>query len=64
MAQSRGGVCSVTAGSGIRCLIVTDSAVRIDGVVKRYGGTTAVDGIAFEVERAQVLALLGPNGAG
>ncbi|GAB4585444.1 ABC transporter ATP-binding protein [Nocardia sp. IFM 10818] len=39
-------------------------AVRIDGVVKRYGETTAVDGISFELERAQVLALLGPNGAG
>ncbi|MFE3443125.1 ABC transporter ATP-binding protein [Nocardia sp. NPDC059180] len=39
-------------------------AVRVDGVVKRYGETTAVDGIGFDVERAQVLALLGPNGAG
>jgi ABC-2 type transport system ATP-binding protein len=39
-------------------------AVRIDGVVKRYGDTTAVDGIGFEVQRAEVLALLGPNGAG
>ncbi|WP_228001400.1 ABC transporter ATP-binding protein [Nocardia australiensis] len=38
--------------------------VRIDSVVKRYGETTAVDGISFDVERAQVLALLGPNGAG
>ncbi|WP_324192737.1 ABC transporter ATP-binding protein [Nocardia transvalensis] len=39
-------------------------AVRIDGVVKRYGETTAVDGIGFEVGHAEVLALLGPNGAG
>ncbi|WP_330256465.1 ABC transporter ATP-binding protein [Nocardia sp. NBC_00565] len=39
-------------------------AVRVDGVVKRYGETIAVDGISFDVERAQVLALLGPNGAG
>jgi ABC-2 type transport system ATP-binding protein len=46
----------VTAASG--------PAVRVDGVVKRYGETTAVDGIGFDVERAQVLALLGPNGAG
>ncbi len=38
--------------------------MRVDGVVKRYGDTTAVDGISFELERAQVLALLGPNGAG
>ncbi|WP_431971614.1 ABC transporter ATP-binding protein [Nocardia sp. bgisy134] len=39
-------------------------AVSVDGVVKRYGETTAVDGLTFDVERAQVLALLGPNGAG
>ncbi|MGY4099280.1 ABC transporter ATP-binding protein [Nocardia sp. R16R-3T] len=39
-------------------------AVCIEGVVKRYGETTAVDGISFAVEQAQVLALLGPNGAG
>ncbi|MEU0543422.1 ABC transporter ATP-binding protein [Nocardia sp. NPDC005978] len=39
-------------------------AVKVDGIVKRFGETTAVDGISFEIERAQVLALLGPNGAG
>ncbi|MFE7800825.1 ABC transporter ATP-binding protein [Nocardia sp. NPDC057440] len=44
--------------------VASGPTVRIDGVVKRYGETTAVDGISFDVERAQVLALLGPNGAG
>ncbi|MBO0855789.1 MAG: ABC transporter ATP-binding protein, partial [Nocardia sp.] len=42
----------------------SEPAVRVDGVVKRYGETTAVDEITFEVRRGQVLALLGPNGAG
>jgi ABC-2 type transport system ATP-binding protein len=42
----------------------SEPAVRIDGVVKRYGETIAVDRISFVVEQAQVLALLGPNGAG
>ncbi|WP_174415084.1 ABC transporter ATP-binding protein, partial [Nocardia vinacea] len=42
----------------------SEPAVCIDGVVKRYGETTAVAGISFAVEQAQVLALLGPNGAG
>ncbi|WP_433633351.1 ABC transporter ATP-binding protein [Nocardia sp. CA-120079] len=42
----------------------SEPAVCIDGVVKHYGETTAVAGISFAVERAQVLALLGPNGAG
>ncbi|MQY29151.1 ABC transporter ATP-binding protein [Nocardia aurantia] len=44
--------------------VASHPAVRIDAVVKRFGDTTAVDGISFEVQRAEVLALLGPNGAG
>ncbi|MBF6354303.1 ABC transporter ATP-binding protein [Nocardia higoensis] len=42
----------------------TGPAVCVEDVVKHYGDTTAVDGIGFEVQQAQVLALLGPNGAG
>lgn len=38
--------------------------VRLLGVTKRYGSTTAVSGLDLEVHPAQVLALLGPNGAG
>ena len=41
-----------------------DIPVRLRGVTKRYGSTTAVDGLDLEVQRAEVLALLGPNGAG
>ncbi|GAB2729389.1 ABC transporter ATP-binding protein [Nocardia thraciensis] len=44
--------------------MTSQTAVQLDGVVKRFGDTTAVDGIGFEVRRAEVLALLGPNGAG
>lgn len=38
--------------------------VRLRGVSKRYGPTTAVSGLDLDVQRAEVLALLGPNGAG
>ncbi|MGV0812575.1 ABC transporter ATP-binding protein [Mycolicibacterium boenickei] len=38
--------------------------VRLRGVCKRYGSTTAVSNLDLEVQRAEVLALLGPNGAG
>jgi len=41
-----------------------DTPVRLRGVTKRYGSTTAVDGLDLDVQRAEVLALLGPNGAG
>lgn len=43
---------------------VAAPAVRLDGVVKKFGGVAAVDGLDLTVQRAQVLALLGPNGAG
>jgi ABC-2 type transport system ATP-binding protein len=38
--------------------------VTVCGLVKRFGATTAVDGIDLELPAASVLALLGPNGAG
>ncbi|MBJ8345370.1 ABC transporter ATP-binding protein [Antrihabitans sp. YC2-6] len=38
--------------------------MRLQGVVKRFGAVTAVDGLDLEVQQSQVLALLGPNGAG
>ena len=34
------------------------------GLVKRYGATTAVDGLDLSIPVGSVLALLGPNGAG
>jgi ABC-2 type transport system ATP-binding protein len=39
-------------------------AVLVRGLVKRYGRTTAVDGLDLELPAGSVLALLGPNGAG
>ncbi|WP_327580850.1 ABC transporter ATP-binding protein [Nonomuraea sp. NBC_00507] len=39
-------------------------AVEIVDLVKRYGGTTALDGLALRAERGAVTAVLGPNGAG
>ena len=42
----------------------SETVVRLRGVTKRYGATTAVDNLDLEVHRAEVFALLGPNGAG
>jgi ABC-2 type transport system ATP-binding protein len=41
-----------------------ETPVLLRGVSKRYGSTTAVDGLDLDVRRAEILALLGPNGAG
>ena len=39
-------------------------AVEICDLVKRYGHTTAVDGLSLRAGRGTVTAVLGPNGAG
>jgi ABC-2 type transport system ATP-binding protein len=39
-------------------------AVRATGLVKRFGTTTAVDGVNLSIEPGSVRGLLGPNGAG
>lgn len=40
------------------------AVVSVDGLVKRYGARTAVDGVSLTVERREVFGILGPNGAG
>jgi lipooligosaccharide transport system ATP-binding protein len=45
-------------------LEVTDLAIRLRGVVKRFGDITAVDGLDLDVPTGTCVGLLGPNGAG
>ncbi len=40
------------------------TAIRVDGVTKRFGSITAVDDLSFEVLPGRVTGFLGPNGAG
>jgi ABC-2 type transport system ATP-binding protein len=40
------------------------AAIRVAGLVKRYGGKAVLDRVDLEVARASVCAVLGPNGAG
>jgi ABC-2 type transport system ATP-binding protein len=38
--------------------------IEVESLTKRYGRTTAVNGISFRVEKGEILGFLGPNGAG
>jgi len=40
------------------------AAVEVDGLVKRFGDFTAVDGVSFTVAPGELFGFLGPNGAG
>lgn len=43
---------------------VSDHGFETEGLAKRFGKVTALDGVSLAVPRGQVLGLLGPNGAG
>ena len=38
--------------------------IEVDGLVKRYGGHTAVDGVSFAAAPGEIVGIIGPNGAG
>lgn len=40
------------------------SIIEVVNLHKRYGDTTAVDDVSFEVDEGEIFGILGPNGAG
>jgi ABC-2 type transport system ATP-binding protein len=42
----------------------SEPAIRLEGVVKRYGARSVLEGVSLTVSRGEIVALLGPNGAG
>lgn len=43
---------------------MTHSAIKINGVYKRFGALSALNGIDLTIEQGEFFGLLGPNGAG
>jgi ABC-2 type transport system ATP-binding protein len=43
---------------------MTNNAIEVRDLVRRFGSFTAVDRVSFHIERGEVFGFLGPNGAG
>lgn len=43
---------------------MSDPILELEGLIKSFGGLTAVDNVSMDVERGQIVGLIGPNGAG
>jgi branched-chain amino acid transport system ATP-binding protein len=43
---------------------MAEPLLRVDGLVKRFGGLTATDHISLDVHEGELHAIIGPNGAG
>ena len=41
-----------------------EPAIRVGGLVKRYGERTVLSGISFDLRRGEIAALVGPSGGG
>ncbi len=40
------------------------TALEVEGIVKRFGDVTALDGLSFEAGAGEFFCLLGPSAAG
>ena len=43
---------------------VVNEALRAEGIVKRFGAVTALQGVSLHLEQGEILGILGDNGAG
>ncbi len=43
---------------------MSDLAIDVEGVTKRFGDRTVVDGLAMAVKKGEIYGFLGPNGSG
>jgi len=41
-----------------------EELLRVERVVKRFGGITALDGVTLSIMRGELMAIIGPNGSG
>ena len=54
----------VVPAAGAAPVGALSTALQVEGLVKRFGSTTAVDGVSFSVGAHEVVCLVGPSGCG
>ena len=55
---------SQEGAGGLKAYAAGRPVAALTGILKKYGPTTALDGLNLTLEAGEVVALLGPNGAG
>lgn len=43
---------------------MTESVLKVSGLIKRFGGLTATDNLSLDLRPGEIHAVIGPNGAG
>ena len=43
---------------------MAEELLRVDGIIKRFGGVTALDDVSFTINKGESLTLVGENGSG
>jgi putative spermidine/putrescine transport system ATP-binding protein len=54
----------VASAGAEETVVITEPDVRLRGLVKRFGGTAAVDDVSVDIAPGEFFTLLGPSGSG